>query len=184
MGDQCRLNAVWWLVGALAVTAAGGCKDDIEEQRRQLLQTDQRAKDRSARIEAHRVLSPDGELLPSEQKVAGVVLPRGFESKFVDPHAWTYDGQFPQDKVLAYFDKRVTTKTRTNKPLGEVEYLGVREKSDPNMTAVLVRVSPAPGRMEWTRIYIGEPVPIDPNARLMGEEALRQMMAEQRRTAR
>ncbi|HET6332559.1 MAG TPA: hypothetical protein VFG30_05070 [Polyangiales bacterium] len=184
MGDKCRLNAVWVLVGALAANAAVGCKNDVEEQRRQLLQTDQRTKERNARIEAHRVLGPEGELLPSETKVAGVVLPRGFELKFTEPHAWTYDGHYPQAKLEAYFDKRVTTKTRTNKPLGEVEYLGVREKSDPNMTAVLVRVSPAPGRLEWTRIYVGEPVPADPNARLVDDQALRELMAERRKNAR
>jgi len=184
MGDQCRLNAVWLLVGVVAMSAAVGCRDGIAEQRRQLLQTEQPTNERNARIDALRVMSPEGDLLPSAVKVAGVVLPRGFDLKFKDPHAWTYDGHFPQAKVQAYFEKRITTKTKTDKPLGEVEYLGVREKSDPNMTAVLVRVSPTPGRMEWTRIYVGEPVPADPNAKLIYEQALREMMAERRKNAR
>jgi hypothetical protein len=186
MGDQCRLNAAWLLVGAIAVNAAVGCsRSDIDEQRRRLLQTEPRTRARNERIDAHRVLSPEGDLLPSETKVAGVVLPRGFDLKFQDPHAWTYDGHFVPAKVQAYFEKRVTTARVTKKPLGDVEYLGVREKSDPNMTAVLVRVSPAPAKPEWTRIYVGEPVPPEPaTAKLMDEQALQEMMAERRKNAR
>jgi hypothetical protein len=185
MGDERRLNSAWVLIGVLAVNAAVGCsRSDREEQQRRLLQTEERARARNDRIEGHRVLSREGDLLPSGTKAAGVVLPRGFETKFTDPHAWTYDGHFAQAKVRAYFEKRVTSTQMTNKPLGEVEYLGVREKSDPNMKGVLLRISPAPGRIEWTRVYIGEPVPATASAPVMDEQAMRALAAEQRRTAR
>lgn len=185
MGNQCGLNAAWFLVGLLAVNAAVGCsRSDREEQQRRLLQTEERTRARKQRSEAHRVLSPEGNLLPSETKVAGVVLPRGFESRFTKPHEWTYDGHFPQARVQAYFEKRVTSARMTSKPLGEVEYLGVREKSDPNMQAVLLRISPTPAKPEWTRIYIGEPVPELATPKVMDEQAMRELMAEQRRTAR
>jgi hypothetical protein len=183
MGDKCRLSAIWLVVGALAVNAAVGCSK-ADEQERRLLQPDQRTRERNERIAAHRVLSQEGDLMPSETKIAGVVMPRGFDAKFTEPHAWTYDGHFSQAKVQAYFDKRITSTRVTPKPLGEVEYLGVREKSDPNMTAVLMKVSPTPARPEWTRIWIGEPEPEPVNARLVDDEGLRQLMAERRKTAR
>jgi hypothetical protein len=185
MGHECRLNTVWLWVGLLAASAAASCShDDKAEARRRVLQTEDRARERLARIDAHRVLSPEGELLPSETKVAGVVLPRGFELKFAEKHAWSYDGNFQQSKVEAYFAKRITRTQTTNKPLGEVEYLGVREKSNPNMEAVLVRLSPGPQGRDSTRIYIAEPVPADPSQLLLDDEALRKLMAERRRNAR
>jgi hypothetical protein len=185
MGDERRLKAGWILACALAANAAVSCsKDDSEEQRR-LLQTEERARQRQARSEARRIEGPQGELLPSDIKLGGVVMPRGFDPTFVDPHAWTYDGHFTQARVQEYFEKRLTVMRTTNKPLGEVEYLGVREKSNPNMPAALVRVSPTPSRPEYTRIYVGEPVPPPPAAaRVVGDEALREYMAERRRTAR
>jgi hypothetical protein len=185
MGYECRLNTVWLFVGLLAASAAASCsRGEESEARRRVLQTEDRTRERLARIDAHRVLSPEGELLPSETKVAGVVLPRGFELRFAEKHAWTYDGNFQQPKVEAYFAKRITMTRTTNKPLGEVEYLGVREKSNPNMEGVLVRVSPGPKGRDWTRIYIGEPVPVDPSEPRVDDEALRKLMAERRRTAR
>ncbi len=186
MGDERRLKAVWILAGALAANAAVGCsKHDDAEQRRRLLQTEERARQRQVRSEARRVEGPDGELLPSDTKVGGIVMPRGFEQTYADPHAWTYDGHFAQQKVQEYFEKRLTVARKTNKPLNEVEYLGVTEKSNPNMPAGLVRISPHPSRPEYTRIYVGEPVPPPPDtARLMDDEGLRQYMAERRRTAR
>jgi len=186
MGNERRLKAGWILAGVLAANAAVSCsKKDDSEERRRLLQTEERARQRQVRSAARVVEGPEGELLPSETKLGGVVLPRGFQQTFADPHAWTYDGHFAQQRVQEYFEKRLDVVSRTEKPLGEVEYLGVKEKSNPNMPAALVRVSPTPSRPEYTRIYIGEPVPPPPDtARLMDSEALREYMAERRRTAR
>jgi hypothetical protein len=184
MGHECRLKTVWLVAGLLAASAAVSCSRDDTEGRRRVLQTEDRTRERLARIDAHRVLSPEGELLPSETKVAGVVLPRGFELRFEEKHAWTYDGNFQQPKVQAYLEKRITVEKTTNKPLGEVEYLGVKEKSNPNMEGVLVRVSQGPKGPDWTRIYIGEPVPVDPSEPRVDDEALRKLMAERRRSAR
>jgi hypothetical protein len=185
MGNERGLNRAWFLMSVLAVNAAVGCsRSDREEQQRRLLQTEQRTLARNQRIESHRVLSPEGDLVPSETKVAGLVLPRGFETKFTDPHAWTYDGHFSRAKVQAYFEKRVTSTRVTQKPLGEVEYLGVREKSDPNMQGLLLRISPAPGKVEWTRVYIGEPVPAPASVTVVDEQAMKALAIEQRKTAR
>lgn len=185
MGDQCRLKLGLWLwLGLVAALAAVSCKSAEDEQKRRLLETEQRMRERNERIEARRILGPQGELLPSQTKIAGVVLPRGFEMKFVEPHQWTYDGHFPEAKVQAYLESRLYTKTRTEKPLGEVEYLGVKEKSDPNMVAVLVRVSPVPAKPEWTRIYIGDPVPIDPNMKIPTPEEEAALAAKRRLTVR
>ena len=72
------------------------------------------------------------------------------------------------------------------KPLGEIDLRGAREKADPNMVAVVVRVSPVPAKPEWTRIYVAEPVPAPPpeTVKIINPEEEARQMAERRRTAR
>jgi hypothetical protein len=164
--------------------AAAGCSRGDAEQRRRLLQTDDRTRERTERVESQRLQAPDGALLPSTTKIAGIVLPRGFDSIFTEAHAWTFDGNLPQPRVEEYFDKRLTSGQNRKNAFGDVEYIGVREKSDPSMPGVMVRVGPVPARPEWTRIYIGEPVPESQTVQVLGDDALRELMANRRKNAR
>ena len=157
MGNECRLTL--WFAGVLALQAALGCsRDDTLERRRQLLAATDRAQARKERIDKARVRSPTGDLLPSEQKVAGFVLPRGFTLKRSYPHKWIYDARLPQAKVEEYFDKRLTV-SKVPAGVGEVLYNEAREKSDPNHAPGWIRVLPTPSKEEWTRLIITDPVP-------------------------
>jgi len=182
MGDKYRLR-VLWLELLVTAAAVSGCRGDRAEQQRRMLQTEDRARARAERLEKVREFGPKGELLPSDLKLGGIVMPRGFEMKFTDPHDWTYDGNFPQVLVEEYFDRRLTHASAVKTELGELEFRGVREKSDPNMPAVRLRITPTPGRLDWTRIYIAEPAPM-PQQVVADDAAARALMAERHRNAR
>lgn len=181
MGDQHRLKL--YLAVLVAASAAGGCGGSNEDERK-LLQTQDRVRARQERIDNMRVVSPEGELLPSEVKVGRIVMPRGFEVRFSDPHEWTYEGEFPLDKVEAYFARRVTYTKSGKTDVGALEYRGVREKSDPNMPGAVLRLSQAPARPDRTTIYVAEPGPTPPPQPMMTEEEIRQLTAEHRRNER
>jgi hypothetical protein len=181
MGIERRLIVVTALAGGLIVSASACSEEPDVLQRRQLLAADARGKARQERINDKRVLSPDGELLPSETKVAGIVLPRGFSQRFAEEHAWTYDSDLPQAKVREFLERRLTMTSVENRPLGEVMYVGVREKAKPEMTPVVVKVMPVPNRPNGSRIYVGEPQP--PRIEQTEDQA-RSSIAAQRTIAR
>lgn len=181
MGDQRGLTLCLGVL--VAAAAAVGCRDSREDERK-LLQTQDRARARQERIDKLRVLSAQGELLPSEAKRAGIVLPRGFEERSSHPHEWRYEGQYPLTKVQAYFERRLNYVKVGKTEVGDLEYLGAREKSDPNATAAVLRMSEASDDSGSTTIVLSEPGPAPPPQPVMTEEQIKQLMAERRRTAR
>jgi hypothetical protein len=184
MGGKHRLKLL--IIGALVLHGAAACsRKDEDEERRRLLEASGRAQARQQRIDKQRVRDPEGDLLPSETKVAGYVLPRGFELTRTQPHRWTYDARLPQNKVEEYFDKRLASGTKTKKENSEVEWLRSVEKSDPNAVPGWVQVMPTPSKREWTRIILSEPQPVPKEAPpLVDAQKMQEIMAERRRTAR
>jgi hypothetical protein len=182
MGGKYRLKLS--IIGALALHGAAACsRSDDDEQRRRLLEASSRAQAREQRIDKQRVRGPEGELLPSEAKVAGYVVPRGFELTRTQPHRWTYDALLPLEKVEEYFDKRLSggTKSKTG---SELEWLHSIEKTDPNAVPGWIQVMPTPSKREWTRIIFSEPNPAPKDAPLVDAERMRDIVANQRRNAR
>jgi hypothetical protein len=183
MGNQCRLIHVLVLLTGLGSSAAACSRDP--DGRQQLLAADGRDQARRQRAESKRALSPEGELLPSETKLGGIVMPRGYEPKFEEKHAWTYDAEVPVATARRYFERRLTTSSIQEKPLGEIVFLGAREKSDPNMPAALVKVMPMPTRPAGSRIYVAEPVPVAELPPLEeNDDIVRARLAERRKNAR
>ncbi len=169
----------------LASSLLAGCgPDEVELKRRQLLAADGSAEARQKRIDAARLTSPQGELLPSQTKVGGIVLPRGFEATFVDKHAWTYDGNFLQPRVEAYFERRLAMASVEKRALGEVVYLKAREKGVDEAAGGMVIVSPTPGKPEWTRVEVKENVPEDELPQMVDEGTVKERLAERRKFAR
>ncbi len=54
-------------------------------------------------------MGPDGALLPSDEKVAGLTLPRGLEPVYEADGTHRYTTSAPIEKVLAYFGPRLFT---------------------------------------------------------------------------
>ena len=76
----------WLLCAALSSTAALGCsrRDAAqEEQRRVLLTPPDNKREREEAARKKQIFDEDGDLIPSEQSVAGLLLPRGLTPTIV-----------------------------------------------------------------------------------------------------
>jgi hypothetical protein len=181
MGNQRRLIAP--LAAALLLSTANGCSDEpVVEQRRELLKGRDRKSEARAAVEKARVRSPAGDLLPSETKAAGIVLPRGFALKYSFEHRWYFDGDLPMKKVEEYFGRRLQFDLVNHISAHELELTHAREKADPAMAPVFVRIEPLPGRPSATRIQVLEQV--KEVAEIISEGESLHRLAESRKNAR
>lgn len=163
MGDQRRLNdlrAV--LVLALLAAGCGREQASVEEQRRELLRPPDLEKLATERREEARILSEDGELLESDEVVAGVRLPRGFTLRLALEHEWYYRSRHVRFEALdRYFQTRLTT-TRIERSEHTVRYDAAKprgQESASGVPFVTVRIGAAPGESGVQEIYIRRPPP-------------------------
>jgi hypothetical protein len=140
---------------ALLWLAFAGCKSDDsanrEEQRRQLLRGQDLDKQRNEQIDKTRLTDEHGDLLPSETKVAGLVLPRGFNPKFTLDYEWYYDGALPLDKLEKYFRKQFDSASIKRPDDSSVEFLRPTTK---DLLGAALTIYPVPGRADWSRIHV------------------------------
>lgn len=91
------------LIIALAALVAG-CGDSEAERRRELLRAPEGAPPRPV-IRSVELFDEQGELLASDEVVAGLRLPRGLKLKSADPRTWIYQSRVPPQKLHSYFGK-------------------------------------------------------------------------------
>jgi hypothetical protein len=127
--------------------------------RREVLRVNDLAAERRKAREAERLVDDKGALLPSNEKVAGVVLPRGYKPRFNLPREWYLDGEHQFGKLVTYFTEQLDADTVTRPNKATLTFLRARTKGDPNMEPVSVTISPVPGRDDWSRIHIVAPPP-------------------------
>lgn len=140
-----------------------GCSKQEDRQaqlRRDVLRANNLAAERRKQYEAVRVLDADGRLLPSDQRVAGVVLPRGYEPKFKIAQEAYYDGKLPYSKLATYFAEQLEFSTVRRPNNDTLTFVQARSKGDMQMKPVEVTISPIPGRSDWSRIRILIPQPL------------------------
>lgn len=183
MGRQHRLTT-WLILGTIASAAcAVGCSSAEEtkraELRRQLLRGQDLEKQRNTRFEKERLTTYQGDLLPSDTQVAGVVLPRGFNQKFSFEYEWYYDGAEPLPKLDSYLRKQLDFVSFDHPDPASTQFVQARTKGFPEMKPVTIKIYPVPGRSDWSRIYIRAPQPL-PEHILTPEEVSR-MVASHRR---
>jgi len=149
-------------MGAVCVTWLG-CSRDADQHsadiRRQVLRAEDLPTKHARIVAEHRVLDPQGELIPSTEVVAGITLPRGFQRIFVFEHEWHFEGALPLQKAENYFSARLDANvqhpnTRT------VEYLHATLKGAKELSPVNVTVQQIPGRKGWSRIQIRTAKPV------------------------
>lgn len=168
---------------ALATTWATACSDqanDEAEARRKVLTPVAIEDSALAAYQRNRLFDDKGNLLPSEDKLAGIFVPRGFKQTFAFEREWYLDGIVQREKVEAYFKERLTLSSAPSYPATHtLELFAATPKDTPDAPKVLVRVYPKPGPGEATRVYIRQASP-EP-ARWPSQEEVRAQIAAKRR---
>jgi hypothetical protein len=108
----------------------------------------------SAETSAPPLYDPDGHLLPSTTKVAGLTLPRGLEPSRSTDGEHVFRSEVPLQKVLAYFGPRLFT-ARVDRIGGGAVYRHARP-TEARGGAVDLDVSILPTSEGHTRIHIYE----------------------------
>jgi hypothetical protein len=169
MGRQHRVSTlalatlgVLGTLSTLSTLSLAGCGKSIADQRadirRQLLRADNLAQKRREEVEARRLTEPNGDLRPSNEQLAGITLPRGYQPKFVHDHEWTYDAELPFHKLEQYFLQRLSA--TIEHPAGMItRFTQARPVGQPNALPIELEVLPVPGRSDWSRIHIIQPGP-------------------------
>jgi hypothetical protein len=156
-----RLGIQRGLMGAVCGAWLGcshGADEHSAEIRRQVLRVEDLQTKQARIVAEHRVLDPQGELIPSTTQVAGITLPRGFQPKFVFEHEWHFDGALPLRKVENYFSARLDASVQ-HPNTSTVEFAHATWKDAKEATSVSLTVLEIPGRKGWTRIHIRAPKP-------------------------
>jgi hypothetical protein len=164
MGRQHRVNerALWAGLCVAIGTAAIGCNGEAAqraEARRALLSEENLMAKRDERIAAQRITNAEGDLLPSTNQIAGVVLPRGFSPKFTFDHEWYYDGEHSFGRVRKYFEQQLDG-TLERPDTSSLVFARATTKGAKDMKPVSVKIYPVPGRDDWCRIQINAPKPL------------------------
>jgi hypothetical protein len=180
MGIQHRLTRTRWYVPAAALLAlAGACSHSTEDNKRRAVLAPVELHNTERELyEKLRFYDGAGNLLPSDENIAGVLVPRGLTHTFTLEREWYFDAQLPRIKLEQYF--------RAHLDGGQVSYPGPDTfellkgipKDTKDALPVLVRVYPQPGRGDAARVYIRQAAPAP--ARWPSEGEVREQMALRR----
>jgi hypothetical protein len=170
MGRQHRVTKVSralsaWAASAVLLSGAALCgcakqEDQKAQMRRDVLRANDFAAERRKQLAAVRVLDDNGKLVPSNQRIAGVVLPRGYEPKFKLDYESYFDGELPYSKLATYFTEQLDFIGVQRPNSSTLTFLQARSKGDSQMKPVTVTISPVPGREDWSRIRVVAPQPL------------------------
>lgn len=183
MGRQHRI--VIAAVVLCSSTLLCGCskrEDPKALMRREVLRANNLAVERRKELDATRVVDDHGDLLPSKQRVAGVILPRGFDPKFTFDYEWYYDGEHPYSKVLKFFTEQLDSETVQQPNRSTLTFIRARTKGDTQMKPVDVTVMPVPGREDWSRIHLVAQKPLP--ERILSKAEIEAELSMRRRNMR
>jgi hypothetical protein len=100
----------------------------------------------------------NGDLAPSDDRVAGLTLPRGLTAEPTEDRSYTYFSTVPIGRLLRYFGPRLTTGTVEPRPGGGAYYRNATVREAVGSSVHLdVTITPVPG--ERTMIDIRELAP-------------------------
>ena len=143
------------LVGIIALSFwGGGCSsrsDDKAAKRREILKGPDLRAIREERQKKTRFMDDEGELIPSDTKVAGVQLPRGLELRIQYEDHWYFESLLPLDKLQRYFGRQLDTVQIERGNEDSVTFRRARpkgEKVGPMLTVRVGRMANLPSRSE------------------------------------
>ena len=147
---------------SVALLCLAGCSCESahrDEQRRALLRPPDVHRMRVEQPERVRLVDDRGDLIASDQVVAGITLPRGFTRAFAVEHASYYQSRHASlEQLDRYFTSRLSSKA-IERGAGTIRYLAARPMGRPGATAVTVLIGEAPHAPGTQEIHIVEPRP-------------------------
>lgn len=177
---MCQVSAACLLcLGGVALSSCSDEADDPKAQmRRDVLRANNVTDERRKQFDAVRTTDDNGNLIPSTERVAGVVLPRGYTPKVKVEREAYFDGEQPYGKLARYFTDQLdfTAVQRPNK--SSLTFVQARTKGDSKMAPVTITISPIPGMEHWSRINILLPQP--PPERLQTKAEIDAELAKRR----
>jgi hypothetical protein len=181
MGHQYRLRAL--LLGIVLVHASAGCRHRQavapEERKRELLKPPDVQREQAEDERKRQLIDQEGDLVPSDQIVAGVVLPRGLLLRSLAPPEWTYRGEhLPPAALERYFTARLLTSEITRTKDGMVTFDLAQPKDDPKAPPITLRITRLMGAESTTEVYIRQTVPGRERPSQAEAEALMRKMRE------
>jgi len=146
----------------LGLGAAAGCSREQEERKRQLLTPRSSKAEIAARRQANRIFGDDGELLESDQKVVGLVLPKGLTPERTLDNHWFFRGEHvPADALARYFQRRLNS-TTIERSGAAVVFGGAVPKDNPAALRLRVQIVRLRGSGNASQLYIRQSVPYQP----------------------
>jgi hypothetical protein len=132
------------------------------EQRRELLRVPKARIQKRARAVTHKWFDEKGNLLPSEQQVAGLKLPRGLELKRETKFRHFYETLVPANKLHWYFSARLTS-AKVKRISGSTTYVAAKLSDGSNGTARFdVKITPNRTPKGKTRVEVRQLLPRKP----------------------
>jgi hypothetical protein len=151
-----------WLLAVVtmaATVAACRAKHDVEEERRALLKPAPVQSDEEQRRK-QQVFDTDGTVLPSDQMIAGVVLPRGLHLYASSEHDWDFMADHVPAKALErYFAPRLQSQGVTHSLSGAVEFERAQPKDDLKAPLLSLRIVTLRGATDASEVFIHQTVP-------------------------
>lgn len=159
-----RGNARQWLLCAvLAGSSLFGCsrRDAAqEEQRRVLLAPPDNKREREEAARKKQIFDEDGDLIPSEQSIAGLILPRGLTPGMHFEHEWYFRSmEISAEALERYFLPRVLTGAVNHSQGGATEFVAATIKDNPSAPVVTIRILKLAGANSASELYIRQSVP-------------------------
>jgi hypothetical protein len=160
MGCKHGLNSpVLALLACCMFAACSHRREDEDDKRRALLTPQDLPAKRDTAREAARLFDAAGNLIPSETKVAGLLVPRGMTLVVAPEHEWYFDGPLPLPKLEKYLREHLEIHDEDHSIPGRIDFAESRPRDTPAPTPTFVSFYPKPGRPELSQLYIHEYVP-------------------------
>ncbi len=150
------------LVGVLVLGAAGceGKRQEQAQQRKQLLERPDPKQVREERRRQRQLFDERGDLLPSETRAGGVLLPKGLTQYRSFEREWYFKTlKVDSEKIVTYFKRRLMPEAIDRSKEGAVTFRKARIRDAPKEPVIEVNVAPLKGAANASSVYIKQAAP-------------------------
>jgi hypothetical protein len=131
-----------------------------QEERRKLLAPPDNKLEREEAARKRQIYDEDGDLIPSEDSVAGLTIPRGMTPGMRFEHEWYFSTrQVPSEALERYFSPLLLTGEINRSQQGTVEFVAAHVKANATAPRVTVRIVKLKGEANASEVYIRQAPP-------------------------